>query len=107
MSNEKNADTKPVPQRRPDGSPPPAATPARAPRIGEIVFYVPEFGGPESSGARSKAAPYPAIVTHVWADNCVNLHVFVDGSFELDPADRFPTSVMLGSNIARGFFFVD
>jgi hypothetical protein len=87
-------------------TPPPAAeqtekpkTPApQKPSVGRIVLYMP----PE--GLRGKAPqPYPAIITHVWSETCVNLAVFGDGTYGL-PRD-VPTNVSLspaGEEIALG-----
>jgi len=64
------------------------------PTVGRIVHYTP----PESDGR--KGAPYPAVITHVFGDTCVNLHVFDDGSFPLHvPGTEAhkPTSVNLGT----------
>lgn len=47
------------------------------PTVGRVVLYTP---ADEASAAR-KGSPYPAIVTHVFSDTCVNLHVLGDGSF--------------------------
>lgn len=56
------------------------------PSVGRIVHYTPP--NPTASG---KVQPYPAVITHVWSDSCVNLSVHNDGSFPLD--DLKPTSV--------------
>lgn len=47
------------------------------PTVGRIVLYTP---ADEELAAR-KGQPYPAIVTHVFSDTCVNLSVMGDGSF--------------------------
>lgn len=39
------------------------------PTVGRVVYY---HGG--------KDQPYPAIITHVWSDDCVNLNVLNDGT---------------------------
>lgn len=59
------------------------------PAVGRIVHYTPL----ESVG--SKNQPYPAVITHVWSEDCVNLNVLNDGSFTLS-GDECPTSVMKG-----------
>lgn len=58
------------------------------PTIGRIVHYwvVDSYGN---------IVPRAAIITHVWADTCVNLHVFADGSFGGE--DYKPTSVCEGN----------
>ena len=44
------------------------------PTVGRIVHYwvVDPYGN---------VVPRAAIITHVWSDECVNLHVFGDGTF--------------------------
>lgn len=59
------------------------------PTVGRIVHYTP------LGGLGSKKQPYPAIITHVWGDECVNLNVMNDGSYTLG-AQECPTSVMKG-----------
>ena len=51
------------------------------PSIGRIVHYT------------QNGRDYPAIITHVWSDDMVNLLVFSDGSFPL-PAGGLRTSVL-------------
>lgn len=63
------------------------------PSVGRIVHYTPQE--PASNG--TKGQPYPAIITHVWSDTCVNLDVLNDGSFPLS-CDRYPTSVNLATD---------
>lgn len=46
------------------------------PTIGRIVHF---WGGDETDA--KKKQPFPAVITHVWSDSCVNLFVFGDGSF--------------------------
>lgn len=53
------------------------------PTVGRIVHYFPD------SDANT---PVPAIVTRVWSDDCVNLHVFTDGTADRVP-NKIPTSV--------------
>lgn len=57
------------------------------PSVGRIVQYFPP-------GVPFKAGGYPAVITHVWGDLCVNLNVFNDGSHRLAPELLMPTSVM-------------
>ncbi len=52
--------------------------------VGRIVYYV--YGGIHRA----------AIVTYVWSETCVNLHVFKDGTWPDIP--ETPTSVMYGNN---------
>jgi hypothetical protein len=51
----------------------PAKAPAKAPIVGDIVHY----HGAESE----KQQPYPALVTHVFNESTVNLHLFTDPTF--------------------------
>ena len=78
-------------------APPPAAPPRPAksaagpmPTVGRIVHYTP-------MGAGKGGQPYPAVITHVWTDTCVNLHVLADGSHELSQVDVLPASVTLAT----------
>lgn len=48
--------------------------PPPVPTVGRIVNYWPKAD-------KAKDQPYPAIITHVWGPNVVNLHKFGDGSF--------------------------
>lgn len=59
------------------------------PTVGRIVHFRPEL-------SQNKGQPYPAMITHVWSDTCVNLSVFNDGSYALPPEHLKPTSVTLG-----------
>lgn len=63
----------------------PATTPKPTPTVGRIVHYHTE----------GKDQPNAAVITHVWSDDCVNLHVFRDGSFPLQVSPEV-TSVMRG-----------
>lgn len=64
-------------------------TPVQRPTVGRIVHYTP-------ADSQGKAQPFPAIITHVWGDECVNLNVFQDGSF-IAIHNSVPTSVMFGT----------
>ena len=57
---------------------------ARYPRIGDIVLFYGDQSG----------AILPAIITHAWSEDCVNLYVFGDGSHSPDKTVVFPTSVL-------------
>lgn len=46
------------------------------PSVGRTVHFFPGM-------SKHKGQPYPAVITHVWSDQCVNLHVLDDGSFPL------------------------
>lgn len=60
------------------------------PTVGRIVhFYAAETA--------KKGQPYPAVITHVWSDECVNLQVCPDGSFPFE-GSPYPTSVMLAKD---------
>jgi hypothetical protein len=60
------------------------------PSVGRIVHFTPEVGA-----TAGKSQPYPAVITHVHGDTCVNLAVFNDGSYPLQPFMQHPTSVAL------------
>ena len=49
------------------------------PTIGRIVHFVANLVEPEQH--------YPAIITHVWSDTCVNLEVFRKGTAARDVMD--------------------
>jgi hypothetical protein len=57
------------------------------PTIGRIVHFVPD------GGARPEQH-YPAIITHVWTDLCVNLEVFRKGTAMDSVEAGVRTSVM-------------
>ena len=61
------------------------------PSVGRIVHYTPADAG--NTSKPNKGQPYPAIITHVWGDTCVNLCVCADGSFPLGEPNDVPTSV--------------
>lgn len=65
------------------------------PTVGRIVLFTQE-------GTDNKGQPYPAVVTHVWGQNCVNLGVCDDGSYPFRSPDKFPTSVMFNADGAPG-----
>lgn len=69
------------------------APPVQKPSVGRIVLYTPPIN---LEFATQKVQPYPAVITHVWSDTCVNLHVLDDGSYRLGH-DTKPTSVTLGT----------
>lgn len=78
--------------RDPDHDGPCAHPPApQKPSIGRIVIY-------RTSTDAQQDCCYPAIITRVWTDECVNLEVFGDESGPLgEPQGRFPTSVAYGT----------
>jgi hypothetical protein len=57
------------------------------PTIGRVVHYVGTLHAPENH--------YPAIVTHVHSDTCVNLFVFPKGAANDVPDTGLKTSVLL------------
>lgn len=61
------------------------------PTVGRVVWYYPSV----DSG---KGQPYPAIITHVWGDACVNLSVQNDASYPLPAGETNPTSVALATD---------
>lgn len=71
-----------------------AASAGQKPSVGRIVYYTPLNTGKERD---RKGQPFPATITHVWGDDCVNLAVANDGSFNLREDERHPTSVMRGT----------
>lgn len=62
------------------------------PSVGRIVHYRPanDYG---------KGQPYPAIITHVFGDTCVNLEVFDHDAPITEGQGRYPTSVTLGEGL--------
>lgn len=74
------------------------------PTIGRIVHFVQE----KPASYQPKEGPkvlvhLPAIITAVWGDTCVNLHVFTDGSNSEEDANNYPrtkwvTSVTLDAS---------
>ncbi len=66
---------------------PETAEPPHRPTVGRIVHY--------HANRERKGQPYPAIITHVWSRDCVNLKVLTDGSFPVEYCT--PTSVLLGT----------
>ena len=52
------------------------------PTIGRIVHFVNKFG-------KGKEV-FPAIITNVWSDTCVNLSVFYDGANHGVPMSQTP-----------------
>ena len=60
------------------------------PTVGRIVHYWP---GNINDGAPKKGQPYPAIITHVFSELCVNLTVFNDNSFPMGGEHSAPLSI--------------
>lgn len=67
------------------------------PTVGRIVLYRPQ-------ASTGKSQLYPAIITHVWSDSCVNLHVFNDDSWPLleKEGSEFVSGTCLTSVSAAG-----
>ena len=64
------------------------------PTVGRIVHYiVPDHISPTTKG-QSRAA----IITRVWNDTCVNLHVFFDGDALPPGTSPVVTSVLQGTD---------
>lgn len=59
------------------------------PTVGRIVHYYPST----ADTTKKDGQPYPAVITHVFDDECVNLHVFSDGTFGTPDGNKTPTSV--------------
>lgn len=72
----------------------PKTEPVQKPSVGRIVHYRPAFD--DKMNSETKSQPYPAIITHVWGDECVNLSVFQDGSYPLAGSSLAQTSVSKG-----------
>lgn len=68
------------------------------PTVGRVVWYYPETLDrvDERSG---KGSPYPAIITHVWGNEVVNLQVLNDGSYPLKADALNPTSVGMNDGV--------
>lgn len=67
------------------------------PSVGRIVHLNKVYGREDSP----KGQPYPAIITHVFSDTCVNLSIFNDGSFPLGANELTRTSVMFGTDAGQ------
>jgi hypothetical protein len=60
------------------------------PKIGDIVLF--------SSDANGVRIDRPAVITHVWSEQTVNLFVFPDGTYDFnDPIASTQTSVTRGT----------
>lgn len=59
------------------------------PSVGRIVHFHATTGADEFNGSKT----HPAIITRVWSDDCVNLHVFFDANA---PQVRTSCSASLG-----------
>ncbi len=66
------------------------------PTVGRLVLYTPPADA-GTTGNGVKDQPYPATITHVFSDTCVNLSVDQDGSFPLEETELHPTSVVIGT----------
>ena len=62
------------------------------PSVGRIVLFEP--------ADQTKGQPHPAIITHVWTDDCVNLFVFPDAGHQI--VDTVHASVTYGQEAAPG-----
>ena len=56
------------------------------PTIGRVVLYWP----PVPTGGVQRAQPHPALIAHVWNDNCINI-----GGFDQNGVPFAACSVML------------
>ncbi len=63
------------------------------PSIGRIVHYVQEKPAQFGTGVLH----LPAIITAVWGDACVNLHVFSDGSNSEPDSTNYPRTKWITS----------
>ena len=62
-------------------------TPWHGAAVGRIVHYWPLLVG------NLKGQPYAAVITHVWSEGVVNLHLINDGSFGLQESEVLKTNV--------------
>lgn len=62
---------------------PPPPAPAIMPTVGRVVLFFPPLSirKGDTSLREYKGQPYPAIITHVFGPECVNVAVLPDGSF--------------------------
>lgn len=72
---------------------------SQVPTVGRLVHFTPSQDTLDAHAAVAKVKdqPYPANITHVFSNGCVNLSVADDGSFPLSGEDKLPTSVNLGT----------
>lgn len=78
--------------------------------IESVTEYIPEIG--DMVLFHTQQFDRPAVITHVFTEQCVNLFVFPDGTY--DPGLEFPlkkTSVLKGEQVgqwsARPFEFLE
>lgn len=67
----------------PTEAPAPAPRPRIMPTVGRVVLFYPGLTFTRNGRPirEDKGQPYPAIITHVWGPECVNIAPLPDGSF--------------------------
>lgn len=85
-------------------APEPAAAPAgQKPAVGRVLHYHPSHDEiTNEPQMANKGQPYPATITHVWGDDCVNVKLDQDGSFHVPSERQLKTSVRIAEQPTPG-----